>query len=207
LGAVSEPLTASAEIRTGEAFPVLPIAQSRMVGRTAFLHGYPFVGLFAGMMMSSFVVMALPWLFSVVGIEASWDDDWLVSLSFVIQLIGTVMGYAMGWNAAMRRHAAKFLVGVKARGTPETIRFHYAIEADALAVSSDRISHRLAWHAIQEVMPAPDHWLLQVDTITIILPRRAFADEKAEGSFLRELLARISPEARGRSTEAAAFAG
>ena len=204
---MTTPLTASADIRTGEAFPVLPIAQSRMVGGKAFLHGYPFIGLFAGMMLSSFLVMALPSLLHLVGIEADWDEEWMVSLSFVIQLLGTVMGYAIGWNAAMKRHAAKFLSGIKARGTPETIQFTYEIQPDAFAVSSDRISHRLAWSAIQEVIPAPEHWLLQVDTITIILPRRAFGDQGGERDFIREIMARISPQARERSSEAAKFAG
>ena len=55
--------------------------------------------------------------------------------------------------------------------------------------------------AIQEVIRAPEHWLLQVDTITIILPRRAFADEAAERPFLGAILERMAAEARERSVE------
>jgi hypothetical protein len=93
------------------------------------------------------------------------------------------------------------------RGTPETLRFTYAIEPDGLLVASDRISHRLAWHAILEVIQAPEHWLFQVDTLTIILPRRAFANEGAEREFLRTVLERIPHAALERSSEAVAFAG
>src|SRR5688500_18706179 len=117
------------------------------------------------------------------------------------------MVLAVGRQAAIRRQAAKFLAGVKARGTPDTVRFTYTIEPEGLAVASERISHRLAWHAIQEVIRAPEHWLLQVDTITIILPRRAFTDERAERRFLHTILDRIGPDARERSSEATAFAG
>jgi len=199
--------TPTAEIRAGEAFPVLPIAQARMVGSQAFILVYQFVGILGGMMLSAIFVSLLPWLLYLVGINADWGDQWLVSVSVLIQLLATVTGFALAWNAATRRHATKFLTGVKARGTPEAVRFTYAIEPDALLVASDRISHRLAWHAILEVIQAPDHWLLQVDTLTIIVPRRAFADEEAERSFLRTVLERIAPQARERSSEATAFAG
>lgn len=207
MGQVAEPPPASAEIRAGEAFPLLPIAQARMVGSQRFMAGYQLAGILAGMLVSGILAQLLPWPLDWLGIEADWGDQWLVSVAVFIQLLGTVTGFAIGWNAAVRRHAKKFLAGVKARGTPETIAFDYAIGPDGLEVSSDRISHRLAWHAIQEVMRAPDHWLLQVDTITIIMPRRAFADEEVERRFLRAILERITPQARERSGEAVAFAG
>jgi len=202
--AASEPPTA--EVRAGEAFAVLPLAGARMVGSQAFIPVYQFAGIFGGMLLSALFVGLLPWMLYYVGIEADWGDQWLVSVSVLIQILATVMGFAIAWNAASRRHAAKFLAGIKARGTPETVRFTYTIEPDALVVASDRISHRLAWQAILEVIQAPEHWLLQVDTLTIIVPRRAFAGEDAEREFLRTVLERITPEARERSTAAAAFA-
>jgi hypothetical protein len=60
---------------------------------------------------------------------------------------------------------------------------------------------------VLDVIRAPEHWLVQADTTTIILPRRAFADEQAERQFLRALLEHIPPEARERSNEATAFVG
>jgi hypothetical protein len=57
------------------------------------------------------------------------------------------------------------------------------------------------------VIQAPEHWLFQVDTLTIILPRRAFANEGAEREFLRTVLERIPHAALERSSEAVAFAG
>ena len=201
----SDPPTA--EIRAGEAFPVLPIAGARMVGSHRFIGVYQFAGIFGGMVLSAVFVVLLPWMLYWVGIEADWGDQWLVSVSVLIQILATVMGFAVAWNAAVRRHATKFLAGIKARGTPETLRFTYTIEPEALVVASDRIVHRLAWQAILEVIRAPEHWLLQVDTLTIVVPRRAFADEDAEREFLRTVLERITPEARERSVDAAAFAG
>jgi len=202
--AAPDPITA--EIRTGEAFTVIPIAQARMVGSRKFMAAYQFAGLFAGMLLSSILAQLLPFLLRPFGIEADWGDQWLVSLAIFLELLGTVMGYAIGWNAATRRHAKKFLAGIKTRGTPETIPFSYTIEPGGLLVASERIGHHLPWAAIQELIPAPEHWLLQVDTLSLIVPRRAFADEASERAFLGTVLARIAPDARERSVEAVAFA-
>ena len=200
------PAAISAEIRTGEAFEVIPVAQARMVGGQKFMAVYQFVGLFAGMVLSSILAQLLPFILRPFGTEADWGDQWLVSLAIFLELLGTVLGYAIGWNLAVRRHAKKFLAGVKARGSPEALTFTYAIEPDGLAVSSERIAHRLPWAAILELIRAPEHWVVQVDTLSVILPRRAFADEAAERAFIGAVLDRMAPEARDRSGEAVAFA-
>ena len=204
---MAAPDTITAEIRAGEAFSVIPLAQARMVGGQGFMLAYQFLGLLGGMLLSSlFVQLVLPALLRPFGIEADWGEQWLVSLAIFIELTGTVLGYAIGFNLAARRHAKKFLAGIKARGTPEAMTFGYAIEPDGLTVSSERIRHHLPWAAIQELIPAPGHWLLQVDTLSVMVPKRAFGDEAAERAFLSTILERIAPDARERSKEAVAFA-
>jgi hypothetical protein len=200
-------MQATAEIRAGEAFPVIPIAQARMVGSQWFMLGYQFAGVLAGMLLSSILAQILPSILRPFGVEADWGDQWLVSLAILLELTGTVMGYAIGFNLAAKRHARKFLAGIKARGTPETTTFTYTLEPDAFVVSNQRLTHRVAWTALQEVIRAPEYWLFQVDTITIVMPRRAFGDEAAERAFLSTLLERMAPEARERSEEATAYVG
>jgi hypothetical protein len=198
-------MQASAEIRAGEVFPVIPIAQARMVGSQWFMVGYQFAGVLAGMMLSSILAQMLPFILRPFGVEADWGDQWLVSLAILLELTGTVMGYAIGFNLAAKRHGRKFLAGIKARGTPETAAFTYSLEPDAFVVSNGRLTHRVAWPALQEVIRAPEYWLLQVDTITIVLPRRAFGDEAAEREFLSAILERMAPEAHERSSDATGF--
>jgi hypothetical protein len=198
-------MQATAEIRAGEAFPLIPIAQARMVGSQRFMLAFQFAGLFTGMVLSSFLAQMLPFILRPFGIEGDWGDQWLVSTAIFIELLGTVMGYAIGWNLATKRHARKFLAGIKKRGTPQMATFAYSLEPEAFVVSNQRLEHRVSWPALQEVIRAPEHWLLQVDTITIVLPRSAFEDEAAERRFLGDILDRMTPEARERSVDAAAF--
>jgi hypothetical protein len=199
-------MQATAEIRAGETFPVIPIAQARMVGSQGFMLGYQFAGILVGMVSSSVLAQMLPSILRPFGIVADWGDQWLVSLASLITLTGTVMGYAIGFNRAAKLHAKKFLAGIMARGTPEVATFTYTIEPEALVVSNQRLTHRVSWPALQEVIRAPEHWLLQVDTITIVLPRTTFGDEAAERGFLAAVLERMASEARERSAEAVAFA-
>ncbi len=49
-------------------------------------------------------------------------------------------------------------------------------------------------------MPAPDHWLVQVDTTTLAFPRRIFADSEQEKAFLDLAVQALTPEAKARST-------
>lgn len=193
------------ETTAQEALELAPIAHARIVGSQRFLIGYQFLGLLGGMLIGSVAAALLPLALLLIGVEASWGDQWLVSLATLIQLLTVVMGFAMGVNAGSRRHSAKFLKGIRTRGTPKTLRVSYAVEPDAFHIRNDRVDYRIAWPSIQEVIPAPEHWLLQVDLTSFILPKRAFASEGQEKAFLADLMARLAPEARDRSPEAQAF--
>ena len=61
------------------------------------------------------------------------------------------------------------------------------------------MSHRIAWQAVLFVVPGRDHWMVQADTLTLAVPKRAFADPAAEQAFLDLAKERMSEAARSRS--------
>ena len=54
------------------------------------------------------------------------------------------------------------------------------------------MSHSLPWSAVQLVVRVPDYWLLQVDTTTLAIPRRAFASADDEQAFVELVKTQIS---------------
>ncbi len=192
--------TPQAELQLDEGIDRAPIAQARMVGSQAFVWLYQGLGLVVGLVAGTLLAFKVPIAMIV--------QDWLVPMVLPMQaliVLGGVFGWATGLSLAQKRHRAKFLAGIRARGAPESIVAHYAVEASGLQVSTPRISYLVAWDAILEIVPSPDAWLVQVDLTTLLLAKRAFADEAQERAFLEKVLARIRPEARERSVEAVAF--
>ena len=77
---------------------------------------------------------------------------------------------------------------------------------DGLAVSSARGRSTTAWTSIHEVFRVGEYWIVAADLSAVTIPRRVFADERAERDFVAAILGRIQDTARERSGEAAAFA-
>lgn len=200
--AATAPDALQAELKLDEGLDRAPIAQARMVGSQAFVWLYQGLGLAVGLALGTLLAFKVPIVF--------WVQDWIVPTFLPIQALivfGGVFGWATGLNLAQKRHRAKFFAGIKKRGAPESVVARYAVELEGLRITTSRISYLVAWDAILEIVPSPDAWLVQVDLTTLLLARRAFADDAQQRAFLGEVLAHMRPEAREQSVEAVAFAG
>jgi hypothetical protein len=194
------PPTPRAELRLGQSIALAPIAQARMIGSQWFVLAYQIAGLLLGITLGTWLAFRVPIAMVV--------QDWLVPTYLPVQgliVLCGVIGWSTGLSLAQWRHRAKFLAGIKARGTPDSVRASYAVEDAGLRITTPRVDYSIAWDAILEIVPSPETWLIQVDTITYLLDKRAFADPQAERAFLAEVLQRIRQDVRERSKEAAAF--
>lgn len=194
--------TSTAELHLGDSLRLAPIAHARMVGSQGFVLAYQVIGavlgLFIGMLLQGFVPLAFIWGGYLV-------PTWLPIQALIV--ICGIIGWSTGLRLAQKRHQARFLAGIRRRGTPDSVQASYRIEDAGWRLTTPRIDYLIAWDAILEIVPAPEDWLVQVDTITYFLPKRAFANAGAEKAFLGDMLQRVRPEVRERSREAAAFAG
>ena len=171
-------IEAKADIVLGEGIRVAGEAQRRVYGGG--------IGLVLLCALTFGIVAALGpwiglWLRPVVG---SWSD--LVGLLF---LIGAGIGAIAMYSTLHRRG---FLKSLKKLGSPETIATRFAFDDRGLSVATDRISYSLPWRAVQLVVRVPDYWLLQVDTTTLAIPRRAFASAHDEQAFVELMKTQIS---------------
>jgi hypothetical protein len=85
-------------------------------------------------------------------------------------------------------------------GSPALFHTRFNFDEKGMTISSQRSSWRAPWTSVLFVMPAPDHWLVQVDTTTLAFPRRIFVDSEQEKAFLDLAGRALTPEAKARST-------
>jgi hypothetical protein len=109
------------------------------------------------------------------------------------------IGLLIGLRLYSRRHLTGFLGGLRQMGSPPLFPTRFRFGPDGIEIVNERVSHRVAWPAVLFVVPSREHWLLQADTLTLAVPRRAFADLAAEQSFLDLVQSHASEEARSRS--------
>ena len=178
-------IEASTDVVLGEGIRVAGEAQRRVYGGG--------IGLVLLCALTFGIVAALGpwiglWLRPLIG---SWSD--LVGL---LVLIGAGIGAIVMYGTLHRRG---FLRSLKNLGSPETIATRFGFRDSGLSIDTERMSYNLPWSAVQLVVRVPDYWLLQVDTTTLAIPRRAFANADDEQAFV-ELMKNQIPEAvRGRS--------
>src|SRR5687767_1371777 len=183
---MGEIVEASADVALGEAIRPAAEASAQVYrGELAgtFFLALPFVG---GIIAGSLAGMIVSWQFPQWG---SWPTS-------VLSLLGMTLGLYYGLRLHSRRHLTGFLGGLRRMGSPETFPTRFRFDEAAIAIDSDRLSHRIAWPAVLFIVPAKDHWLVQVDTLTIAIPRRAFADGEAERAFLELAGTRMTEAAR-----------
>ena len=120
-------------------------------------------------------------------------------LSWVIWIVGTFAGLAFALRIYARRHLDGFLGSLRRMGSPEVFPTRFRFDESGIDIDNDRLSHRIAWQAVHFMLPTAEHWLIQVDTMTLVVPRRAFADTADEQAFLDLAAAQMSDVARGRS--------
>jgi hypothetical protein len=186
---MGEIVEAQADVKLGEAFKPAAEAQARVyrgeIAGTVAL-ALPFVG---GIVAGSLAGMAV----------SLWYPQWGSWPTSILSLAGMTIGLFLGLRAYSRRHMSGFLAELRKMGSPPLFPTRFRFGPEAIEIENERVSHRIAWQAVLFVAPAREHWLIQADTLTLAIPRRAFADQAAEQAFLGLAEARIPDEARARS--------
>jgi hypothetical protein len=186
---MGEVLEAQADVKLGEAFKPAAEAQARVyrgeIAGTVAL-AVPFVG---GIVAGTAAGMAV----------SVWYPQWGSWPTSILSVAGMTIGLMVGLRAYVQRHSRGFLAALRRMGSPPVFPTRFRFGPEGIETVNDRVSHRVAWPAVQFVVPSRDHWLVQVDTLTIAVPRRAFVDPAAEQAFLDLAEASISEEARSRS--------
>jgi len=197
---------AEVDVELGEGAKVAPLIQDKLAGgsRRAPLGGM--VGMVAGLVVVPMLATLIPYIWAKVTgapITAPAASYWgWVTLA---QIGAAVFGWEVGMQLGQRRHYARYLDALAARGTPRRLVTRFRLMDEGLHVESDRASHLAHWPSLLQIEPAETHWLIQSDTLTIALPRRAFASPDDERSFIAGLLAHMTPAARERSAAAVKF--
>jgi len=189
-----------AELKLEEALDLAPVAHARIVGSQRFVFLYQAAGMVLGMLAGAIVggIVTLPLQLAHFPLA-----EWVPMDALLV--VGGIAGWGLGLAQAQKRHRAKILAGIRARGTPPAVAVDYAITDEFLRIATPRVEYRIAWAAILEVIDGGEAWLVQVDLTTFIVAKRAFGDEAQQRSFLADLLGRVRPEVRERSREALAF--
>ena len=195
------PSPARAELTTGSIISLAPIAQARMVGSQWFVFAYQVAGFVVGLLVGEVLLRLVP-IAMIVGGRLLPTYE----IVDIARIMLAIVGWSVGLKLAQGRHQKRFLAGIRRRGTPVSVATTYAAADDALHIDGERMSYRVAWNALLEIIPSPEGWLIQADMLTFQLPNRAFVGEDEERAFLRAVLDRVRPEVRERSVEAASFA-
>ena len=186
---MGEAVEAHADVELGEAFKPAAEAQARIyrgeLSGTVYL-ALPFVG---GIILGT----------AAGTLISAWYPQWGSWPTSILSIIGMTGGLYLGLRLYSRRHLTGFLAELRKMGSPPLFPTHFRFADDAIHIDSGRVAHRIAWEAVLFVLPGRDHWLLQADTLTLAIPRRAFADPGAEQAFLDLVQGHISEAARSRS--------
>ena len=186
---MGEAVEAYTDIKLGEAYRPAAAAHARIY-RGEFKGTLWLALLFiAGILIGTTAGMAVSVQFPQWG---SWPTS-------ILSIVGMTAGLLFGLRAYSRQHLGGFLAGLRKMGSPTDFPTRFRFGPEAIETENERVSHRIAWDAVLFVVPHGEHWLLQADTLTLAVPRRAFADPAAEQAFLELAEARISDEARQRS--------
>lgn len=181
-------IEARADIELGEAIQPAAAAHARI-----------YRGDFATILLAAIALAGGIIAATLVTLLLSRLEPRLNMISSVLWIFGAFLGLALALRIYARRHVRGFLGSLKRMGSPNSFPTRFTFDENGISVENERLSHRLAWPAVSFVMPTADHWLVQVDTLTIAIPRRAFSDLASEQDFLDLAAKQMRPEARGRS--------
>jgi hypothetical protein len=177
-----------ADIPLGEAIRPSALAHARVYQadmRTILLSA---LGLAGAIIVASIFGMLLP-LLSLS----------LQGMASLLWIAGAFVGLTVALKIHAHRHMRGFLANLRKMGTPAVYQTHFRFDDDGIAVASQRSSYRAPWGSVLFVIPAPEHWLVQIDTTTLAIPRRIFAAPADEKAFLDLAARNLAPEARARS--------
>jgi len=181
-------IEAQADIALGEAIRPAALAQTRVYQGGIRLVLVPALAFAGAIIASTILGMVLP----------------LISLRLegyvpLLWISGGILGLMAALRILSRRHLTGFLHGLRRMGSPATFATRFRFDDEGISVDNERLSHRAPWNSVLFVIPAPEHWLIQIDTTTLAVPCRAFADAESEKAFLRLASERLTDSARERS--------
>lgn len=119
--------------------------------------------------------------------------------SQIFSILGFIVGAVLAITFYSRVQLGGFLKGLRKIGSPSSLTTHFRFDETGIAIDTQRVSHCVPWTAVQLFLAAPKHWLLQVDTTTFAIPRRAFAKPEDEQAFVELAKSRLGEAARERS--------
>ena len=181
-------IEAQADVALGEAIRPAAIAHHRVYSGGLRIIWLPALALAGALVVSS-----------LAGIVLELISTRLEALSPLLWLAGGVLGLMAAIRILSRQHLERFLASLRAMGSPPVFPTRFRFAEDEIAIDNPRLSHRATWDSVLFVIPAPEHWLIQIDTTTLAVPRRAFAGEAEEAAFLALAERALSEEARARS--------
>ena len=178
-------IEAEADVALGEA--IRPAAEA---------HRHIYKGGFIPIILASLIFASA----SIVGmVLAAAVTPVLGQWSGIVSMLGFVVGAILAIGFYSRVHLRGFLKGLRNLGSPESFPTRFRFDETGIEVDTDRVSHRVPWTAVQLFLPAAQHWLLQADTTTLAIPRRAFATAQDEQAFVELAKNSLTESARGRS--------
>jgi hypothetical protein len=198
------PLTARARITRQEASWAGRVGYGRMAHPDRHAFFYPalaaLVGGLLGLVASGLVLMLAPLSVTLANVMV------FAGITFLLPLIGSAAGLWLGYRALGRIFEKAYHAALAARGSPDEADCEWEIAEGGLITRSVRGTSTTSWEAISELFRADAYWIVLSDLGVNVVPRRAFADEVAERTFVAALVGKLSSPARDRSGEAAAFA-
>jgi len=181
-------IEAQADIALGEAIRPSALAHSKIYAGGFRLILLPALA-FAGALVASTVIgMLLP----LVSLR-------LEGVASLLWIAGGLLGVTVALRILQRQHLRGYLNGLRRLGSPDRFPTRFRFDEAGIAIDSSRHRYQVPWSSVLFVVAAPDHWLVQVDTLTLAVPRRAFAGAAAEQGFLDLAAAHLSPTAKARS--------
>ena len=181
-------IEAQADIALGEAIRPSALAHSKVYRGGLTLILLPALVLAGAIIASSLIGMLLP----LISLR-------LESYVSLLWIAGALLGLMGAIRLLQRQQLRGYINGLRRLGSPDVFPTRLRFDEQGIAVDNSRLSYHLPWSSVLFVMPAPEHWLVQIDTITLAVPRRAFADEAAERAFV-DLAGRcVGSDARARS--------
>lgn len=182
------------DLYIGEAARWAPRACSRITG-----HPWPML---IGALITLAGAAAAAVLATVVDIVfAVMEGLW--SVTFILLLFASMwpsLAFLRRWQLARARRA------LIQRGVQNPLQIRFEVGADVWTYLVGSVETRGPWSAISEVFPVGPYWVLMCQGTPQYLAKRHFPDADAEQAFLQAVLARLTPEAKARSKDAARFA-
>jgi hypothetical protein len=191
---------ATATMSIDEPIRVAPLIYARAAGRYGLLFIYLLLGTFAGVVCGSLLAVLLPLLLTLAGVPIS--PVLLPLLTGTIEVASGIAGLWLGSSYANGQYTKRYVAALIDRGAPSESIVVFELTDAGVTISDSCMTTLVRWHALLEIVPAPEHWILITGPSSFLLPKRAFSTEQDERDYLASMLGRMMPGARNRSAEA-----